>query len=309
MTETDVEACVLAYGLLAAIDRNDWAAVTKCFAADGIYTPPVGPSLRGRESIEEYYTATRPIASGAHTVDDVIHRSGRIVVSGKFAGKTRGGAAVRFDFVDVMDVSARLIASRSVMVRDRTSSEAVAVSPILQSERLVLRPFHAIDARDVARIAGSRAIADTTISIPHPMTVEGARNWIATSLGVVTHHQHAFAITDAAASTVVGGIALRDIDREHGQAELSFWLDPAQWGRGYAREAAARIVIYAFADVGLHRLVAYHMVRNQASGHVLTRLGFIQEGLLRARVRKWGVLEDVCAYALLARIPPTAGRD
>ena len=51
---------------------------------------------------------------------------------------------------------------------------------------------------------------------------------------------------------------------------------------------------------GLRRLVAFHMVRNPASRKVLTGIGFTQEGLLRQRVRKWGVLEDVCACAMLA---------
>jgi RimJ/RimL family protein N-acetyltransferase len=41
------------------------------------------------------------------------------------------------------------------------------------------------------------------------------------------------------------------------------------------------------------------MVRNPASGHVLARIGMKPEGLLRQRVRKWGVFEDVVPMALL----------
>jgi [ribosomal protein S5]-alanine N-acetyltransferase len=41
------------------------------------------------------------------------------------------------------------------------------------------------------------------------------------------------------------------------------------------------------------------MVRNPASGRVLTRLGMKPEGLLRQRVRKWGVFEDVVLMAVL----------
>ena len=41
------------------------------------------------------------------------------------------------------------------------------------------------------------------------------------------------------------------------------------------------------------------MVRNPASGRVLAHLGFRPEGLLRQRVRKWGVFEDVVICGLV----------
>jgi RimJ/RimL family protein N-acetyltransferase len=43
------------------------------------------------------------------------------------------------------------------------------------------------------------------------------------------------------------------------------------------------------------------MVRNPAAGRVLAKLGFRHEGLLRERVRKWGIYEDVLLMALLRR--------
>jgi RimJ/RimL family protein N-acetyltransferase len=41
------------------------------------------------------------------------------------------------------------------------------------------------------------------------------------------------------------------------------------------------------------------MTRNPACGRVLGKNGFIQEALLRQRVRKWGVFEDVALHAIL----------
>ena len=41
------------------------------------------------------------------------------------------------------------------------------------------------------------------------------------------------------------------------------------------------------------------MVRNPASGRVLEKVGMKREGLLRQRVRKWGVFEDVILVAIL----------
>ncbi len=298
MTWTDAQAHGFAQSLLGAIDAGDWNAVANCFAPDALYNPPSGSACRGREAIRAYYESIRPIASGRHTIQEVMHAPGRIVARGLFNGTTRQGAPVAMDFIDTMEIGHGLICSRSVLVRGRTA--AAAVPPVLNTERLLLRPLQDSDAADIARIAGSRDIADTTISVPHPLTLPQVRDWIRTDLGVASYEQQVYAVTAVGSGQVLGLVALKHIDREHGQAELSFWIDPAQWGKGFAREAATRLVEHAFDAAGIRRLVAYHMVRNPASGKVLADIGFHQEGLLRQRVRKWGALEDVCACAMLA---------
>ncbi|MCL4180231.1 MAG: GNAT family N-acetyltransferase [Verrucomicrobia bacterium] len=47
------------------------------------------------------------------------------------------------------------------------------------------------------------------------------------------------------------------------------------------------------------RVYAPYVVRNPASGRVLEKVGMRREGLLRQRVRKWGVFEDVVILATL----------
>lgn len=180
---------------------------------------------------------------------------------------------------------------------------------MIETARLTLRPFRPEDAEPLRLLASDRAIADTTISMPHPFTAEHARAWIAEYARTDSSSLHRyFAVVLRSEGALVGVVALRDIDREHAQAELSFWIGRAYWGRGLATEAAAAALRFGFEVLDLNRVTAYHMVRNAASRRVLTRLGFQGEGLLRQRVRKWGVFEDVLAYAIL-RAEYVAGRD
>ena len=60
----------------------------------------------------------------------------------------------------------------------------------------------------------------------------------------------------------------------------------------WVSEAIGAVLRLAFQDLGLNRVHAYHMVRNPASGRVLADHCFLVEGMLRERVRKWGVFED-----------------
>jgi ribosomal-protein-alanine N-acetyltransferase len=149
-------------------------------------------------------------------------------------------------------------------------------------------------------MAGAREIADTTVSIPHPYDLDHALAWIGhqrreSVRGRATN----FAIRLLPDSPLIGCAGLRDIDREHLQAELGFWIGREWWGNGYAREAGAEVLRFGFEDLGLNRICAHHMARNPAAGRVLLHIGMQREGLLRERVRKWGVYEDVVLYAML----------
>ena len=172
--------------------------------------------------------------------------------------------------------------------------------PTLETERLLLRPLMPDDAPAVARLAGRREIADTTISIPHPYSEEQARYWIAESAGLFAQGKSVvFGVQLKRGGNLAGGIGLRDIDTEHSLAELGFWVAVEYWGQGYATEAARAVIGFAFEQLGLNRVYAHHMVRNPASGRALAKLGMKVEGLLRQRVRKWGVFEDVVPLAVL----------
>ena len=176
----------------------------------------------------------------------------------------------------------------------------MAEPPTLETARLVLRPLTPEDAPTLRRLAGRREIADTTISIPHPYSEQQARQWIAGNAELFARGKVVvFGIQMKSGRSLVGGIGLRDIDPEHSQAELGFWIAVKCWGKGYATEAARAVVAFGFEELGLNRIYAHHMVTNPASGSVLAKIGMKPEGLLRQRVRKWGVFEDVVPLALL----------
>ena len=172
--------------------------------------------------------------------------------------------------------------------------------PVLETRRLRLRAFRGDDAPAVQRLAGAREIADTTLAIPHPYPDGVAEAWIAQqSYAPGPGAAIDFALTLRESGELIGSMGLRDLDLEHRQAELGFWVGVPWWRRGYATEAAREVVRFGFETLGLNRIYAHHMVRNPASGRVLGKAGMRREGILRQRIRKWGVFEDVVVHSVL----------
>ena len=174
------------------------------------------------------------------------------------------------------------------------------IQPSIETNRLILRLPTPADAPAIQAIASLREIADTMISIPHPYPDSEAARYIDRQLREnELGHSRTFVIECKSQQKLRGIIEIRDIEIEHSQAELSFWLAVEVWGRGYMSEALKPVINVGFQDLGLNRLYAYHMERNLGSGKVLAKNGFSQEGILRQRVRKWGVFENTVLWAIL----------
>lgn len=171
--------------------------------------------------------------------------------------------------------------------------------PTLKTGRLFLGPFALSDAADVQRLAGSRAIADTTLNIPHPYEDGMAEDWIATHQPAFeAGEQVVFAVSLKAEDKLIGTVGLT-IDSEFGRAELGYWIGEPFWGLGYCTEAAKRAVEFGFSELKLNRVHASHLARNPASGRVLQKVGMSNEGTARQHIKKWGKYEDLVLYGLL----------
>ena len=180
-----------------------------------------------------------------------------------------------------------------------TATDMMLTQPSLTTERLVLRPFRISDAFDVRTLAGEWAIADTTLTVPHPYPDGTAELWIAThATGFLAGTQATFAIEERDTQTLIGAVGLH-IEPRHSLAELGYWIGVPYWGRGYATEAARAVVEFGLHTMRLNRIQARHFVRNPASGRVMIKVGMSLEGTLRQAMRKWDRFEDVAVYAIL----------
>ena len=175
------------------------------------------------------------------------------------------------------------------------------IHPRIVTERLRLRPFVADDAEDLAALAGTPAIADTMLEWPHPFSAASARSTIAAQAATYQASRAIhFAVERRDRAGLIGGIELCALDNPHRSAELRFWIAEHEWRQGFASEAARAVLRFGFGERKLHRIDAMHLVRCEAAGAVLRKIGMRQEGVLRERVRKAGRFEDVALCAMLA---------
>jgi len=72
----------------------------------------------------------------------------------------------------------------------------------------------------------------------------------------------------------IGCCGLRPYDLSNKIYEIGFHITPEHWRKGYAREAAIRMIKYAFEEMNVNELFAGHNPNNNASQQLLAKLGF-----------------------------------
>ena len=81
-------------------------------------------------------------------------------------------------------------------------------------------------------------------------------------------------IHDQNSGELVGDLALHLVSESQSVFELGFTLASQHQGKGFAREAASRLMSDLFSEVGAEKIVAHTDRRNTASIRLLLSLGF-----------------------------------
>ncbi|MGH9054314.1 MAG: GNAT family N-acetyltransferase [Acidimicrobiales bacterium] len=96
-----------------------------------------------------------------------------------------------------------------------------------------------------------------------------------------------------------GEINLSSVQRgPYQNAYVGYWIDEDMAGRAYVPEALVVVCRFAFDDLGLHRLQASIIPRNDASHRVVQKLGLRSEGVAERYLEINGVWEDHVRYAI-----------
>lgn len=99
---------------------------------------------------------------------------------------------------------------------------------------------------------------------------------------------------------IIANVNLWNIRRGNIHAAIiGYSVDERRQGRGYATEAAAAVVRYAFDVLNLHRLETSYQPENTPSGRVLRKLGFVVEGYARDYLLLGGAWSDAILVALI----------
>jgi 8-oxo-dGTP diphosphatase len=160
------------------------------------------------------------------------------------------------------------------------AESAARSSCLLTTERLVLRPLTPDDAEQLHRLLNDWEVCRMLQTVPFPYPRVLADQWIADSVaqrqdGAAYHF--AITSTETGRGVLVGAVGLKLTPGQR-RATLGYWIGRRFWGKGFAREAAGRVLRWALANLDLDAVEAVVATDNAASARVLAAAGFREVG-------------------------------
>jgi ribosomal-protein-alanine N-acetyltransferase len=89
---------------------------------------------------------------------------------------------------------------------------------------------------------------------------------------------HGFAVVDVESNSVVGSVGFKGPPDGNGMVEIAYGIAPGYQGKGYATEAAAAGVAFAFSSAAVRLVRAHTLPTPNASTRVLSKCGFERIG-------------------------------
>ncbi|HXB20341.1 MAG TPA: GNAT family N-acetyltransferase [Candidatus Solibacter sp.] len=161
---------------------------------------------------------------------------------------------------------------------------------ILETERLVLRPFTLNDVEAMQAVLGDPVAMEY---YPAPLTREGVEGWIRKNLARYEKDGYGKnAMVLKKSGEVIGdcGCSVQLVE-ERDQIEIGYNVRRSLWGRGYATEAARACMDYAFHQLGAQRVISMIRPENLSSRRVAEKNGLVCEKVIFWRNY------DHCIYA------------
>ena len=173
--------------------------------------------------------------------------------------------------------------------------------PRLETERFLLRPIEASDAKEVFHYFSQDEVTkyydlNTFKDIKEAKVL--IENW-----QKKYHKKEGFrwGIATKKENKIIGSCGYHNWEKEHFKAEIGFEVTPEFWRKGVMTEVLQSILRYGFEAMELNRIEALYDIENLASKKTLEKAGFVYEGVLRQSAFEKGHFCDAAICSLLKK--------
>lgn len=97
----------------------------------------------------------------------------------------------------------------------------------------------------------------------------------------------------------IGSLGFHNWLKEHRRAEIGYFINVEYRGKGYMSEVLPKVISYGFNTMDLIRIEAFIAPDNQVSLHLIEKMKFKKEGLLRQHYIHEDVVYDSVVFGLL----------
>jgi len=150
-------------------------------------------------------------------------------------------------------------------------------TPVLETERLILRSFKMEDVKDVFEGWESDSDVAKYMTWTSHNDINKTIDWLKFEINQIEKEDwYRFALIEKETGQLIGTGLIYYIHEELCWS-IAYNLAKKYWGNGYTIEAMKEILIFAKEELGIKEIIGGYAKENQASENVMRKLGFRYE--------------------------------
>lgn len=147
-------------------------------------------------------------------------------------------------------------------------------TPVLETERLILRPLHLSDAEEIFNNWTSDPEVEKYMTWNVHQSVEETKGWLKTvENNIDSDDIYNWGFVRKSDHKLIGSGGLY-YNKSKEMFSIGYNIMKSCWNQGYTSEAAARMLKFAVEELKQKKLCACHAKENIYSGRVLEKIGF-----------------------------------
>ena len=148
----------------------------------------------------------------------------------------------------------------------------------LETERLLLRGIGKDDSEFILKQFSTQEVNRYLYDAEPISSLEEAMEIIDFYIELEPRDQHRWIIILKDSNEKIGTCGFHCWNRENGEVELGYDLQPAYWKQGYMRDALTEILNFAKENMHIEKVYAHIYPENLASVRIAEKMGFKRTG-------------------------------
>lgn len=187
---------------------------------------------------------------------------------------------------------------KDAVTLEKRISEAFKDTPTLESDRLIYKRITMENAADMYEYSKLEQVTRYLLWTPHISLLQTERYIKLLQKKYDNGSFWDFGLTFRESGKFIGTCGITSVDEKEGTVEIGYVLAPDFWGMGLGTEAARTVMEYVFDTFCPDKICAKFIEGNNASMHVMQKLGMKLVGIYRNSMYVKGEYKTVHVYEI-----------
>lgn len=169
---------------------------------------------------------------------------------------------------------------------------------MFEGKKVKIRAYSEKDTQKVLDLISEKGIRETlSVDAIFPYSFESEKSFVNSAMN---HNGELFnfIIEELETHDVIGGCGINAMNRKNSVATIGIWLGREYHGKGFASDTLRVLCSFIFDELNINKINLNYFEFNDAGKKCYESVGFVQEGIHRKEIFRYGKYHDKISMGL-----------